>query len=231
MTGRAWVLALICAAPLLAACGSDRQANEGASLFKKIAVTAKSGLTGRRGKGDTAQPINTEVMAASALKTVKGSILIAQFERGSYTTVLGQIGENGGIRTYATPDQKAILVKSGVVVGTRGFGDDLMSTRADDAIRLIRSRSVGTAKRIYRYLDGEGIERPLPMTCSIAPAGGQALAFGGQSFATTRVAETCVNGPLSVDNSYWVTGDGSIVMSQQWIGQAMGSAGFQLIRP
>lgn len=224
-------LAVLVSALLLSACGTDRQATEGAGLFGKVAASAKASLAARKGKAGAAQPADTEAMAASALKTVKGSILIAQFERGGYTTVLGQIGENAGIRTYATPDQKAVLVKSGVVVGTRGFGDDLMSAKADDAIRLIRSRSVGTAKRTYRYLDGEGIERPLPMTCSIAPAGGQTLAFGGQHFQTQQVAETCVSGPLSINNAYWVTGDGAIVMSHQWIGQAMGSADFQLIRP
>ncbi len=213
----------------LGACGSDRQATEGANVFKALASAAKSGIAGR--KGAAAEPVDTEAMAASARKTVKSSILIAQFERNRYTTVLGQIGENGNLRTYATPDQKAMLVKGGVVVGTRGFGDDLMSSRADDAIRLIRSRSAGSVKRTYRYLDGEGIERPLPMTCTIAPGGPQALAFGGQRFATVQVAETCVNGALSITNGYWVTGDGTIVMSHQWIGQAMGFADIQLIRP
>lgn len=213
----------------LAACGSDRQATEGAGVFKKLAVAAKTSLSTR--KAGTRAPVDTEAMAASAKQTVMGSILIAQFEINRYTTVLGQIGENAGIRTYATPDQKAMLVKGGVVVGTRGFGDDLMSAKADEAIRLIRARAVGTAKRTYRYLDGEGIERPLPMTCSIAPGSSQALAFGGQRFATVQVAETCVSGPLSVGNAYWVTGDGSIVMSHQWIGQTLGFADIQLIRP
>lgn len=228
---RAITLAALVSVALLSACGSDKQATEGTSMVKKIAAGAKARIAARKGGDAPAAPADTQAMAASALKTVKGSILIAQFERTKFTTVLGQIGENAGIRTYATPSEQAMLVKGGVVVGTRGFGDDLMSSSADDAIRLIHSRSAGSVKRTYRYLDGEGIERPLPMTCTITPGAAQTLGAGTQGVQVVQVAESCVNGPLTVTNAYFVMGDGTILVSHQWIGQTLGHADLQLVRP
>lgn len=217
---------LACAAA--AGCGSDRGATEGSQAVKAAFQQIRAGIGKEKGQAPAPDP---EALALSAQKTVKGSILIAQIESRGMLTALGEIGTNAGLRTYATPGEQTMVLKGGVLVATRGLGADLMSSRADDAIRLIRSRSGGTVTRTWRYLDGEGIERPLPMTCTIATGAPQDIAFAGRRHATLQVGESCVSGPLKVDNAYWVTADGTIALSRQWIGPGLGHVTLQLVRP
>lgn len=220
---------MICAA--LASCGSDRQAGEGGKFAIGAVRQMRAKIAARKGavQAPAAQP-NAEALAASALKTVKGSILIVQIEALGGTSVLGEIGTNGALRTYATPSEQSLVLRDGVLVATRGLGNDLMSADAAGAIALITARKAGTTRRIYRYLDGEGIERPLPLDCTVALAGTKDLAFAGQSWATTQIGESCATGGLTISNAYWVTDTGQIVLSHQWIGQRLGYLSVQLVR-
>jgi hypothetical protein len=108
-----------------------------------------------------------------------------------------------------------------------------MSAKTDAAAGLILRRQAGTVDRVYRYLDGEGIERPLPMACSVTTGPAKSFDFAGRHYDTLQLDESCqaTSTTLTVSNSYWVTADGTVALSRQWIGPALGHVTIQLVRP
>jgi hypothetical protein len=129
------------------------------------------------------------------------------------------------MRTYQTPDQRACVLRGGMLAGTRGVGRDLMSADTDAAGALIRAAKAGTAPRVYRYLDGDGEERPLPVSCTITP--GSTVQQG--PVTARQVGEHCEGSGVTLDMSYLVAG-GTVLASRQWVGPALGYVAIQQLR-
>jgi hypothetical protein len=226
---RAAAVALVVLA--LAACGSDTSKTEGT----KIALGVVKGVTARlspRKAGAGAVP-DPERLAASAKASFKGPLILAQIEKAGLLTALGETGRNGGVRTFATPNEQTLVLRDGLLTATRGLGNDLMSAKTAAVAALVLNRRPGSAARTYRYLDGEGTERPLPMACTVTAGPAKSFDFAGRHYDTLQMDETCraTTQSLSVGNSYWVTGDGTVALSRQWIGPALGHVTIQLVRP
>ena len=223
--------ALALVALALTGCGTDTSRTEGSTIALGVVRGVAAKLSpGRAAQRTTPDP---ERLAASAKASFKGPLVIAQIEKAGLLTALGETGRNGAVRTFATPNEQTLVFRDGLLTATRGLGNDLMSARTGAAAALIRQRRPGTAERTYRYLDGEGIERPLPMRCTVTLGPAKSFDFAERHYDTRQVDETCraATGSLSVGNSYWVTGDGTIALSRQWIGPALGHVTVQLVRP
>lgn len=215
----------------LVGCGNDTGGLETLSVLRAAGGDLVGAVTpGRKPAAAPATPEQqAEAMAkraASALRTIQGPVIMANIPVMGGTAILGGIGESNGVRTYATPSEQQMMLRGGVLTGTRGLGRDLMSADTAAAGALIRAARAGTAPRVQRYLDGDWRERPLNLTCEIRPQG--AIAAGGIS--GTRVTETCTGGGAKIENSYVVAG-GQIVASRQWLGPDMGYAEIQVLRP
>ncbi|WP_347311180.1 YjbF family lipoprotein [Defluviimonas sp. SAOS-178_SWC] len=227
--GRVALLSGIVLGTALAGCGSDTSKTEGTS----IAIGVVKGLKQKLLPGKTA-PVATpdpEKLAAAAKSSFSGPIILAQIEKSGLLTVLGEYGRNGATRTYSTPNQQTLVLRDGLLIATRGLGDDLMSSESAAAAALVTRRQSGNVARVYRYLDGEGIERPLPMKCAITLGPSKSLDFSGSHYDTVQVDETCKSGGVSMTNTYWVTAGGTVALSRQWIGPALGHVTIQLVRP
>lgn len=211
---RAIPAALLCALAL-GACARDSAglgaAPTGGSL---LAGSLASALPGRKAKAGAPQDVAT--IAVNALAANSGPVLLAQFDGVPTPMVMAERGRNGAMRTFISPDNRALILRDGMMAGTRGLGRDLMSSETAESAALIGARKAGTAKRVQYYLDGDGLERPLPMTCSIAPG----APLQQQGVTVTPVSETCA--PAGAENSYMVGADGRILASRQWIGPRMG---------
>lgn len=213
----------------VSACGTDTSKTEGS----RIAIGIAKDLAGRVAPGRKAQAAGTpdpERLAASAKKSFSGPIVLAQMEKTGLLTALGEIGRNAGMRSFVTPNQQSLMLRQGLLVGTRGLGNDLMSADPGAAAALVTGRAGGRAERVWRYLDGEGIERPLPMSCTIARGPAKRFSFAGNAYDTVQMDESCAGQGAAIANSYWVTGDGTIALSRQWIGPALGYVTIQLVR-
>lgn len=212
---------------LIAGCSSHDSA--GVQESKSSVGTMAKAAVGSvfSGKADkAAAPQDPNALAAAALQSIEGPVILVTFEANKASVVGAMRGQNGAMRTYQTPDQRAFILRDGLLAGTRGFGRDLMSADTAAAAALIHARKAGQAKRVFRYLDGGGEERPLPVTCTIQPAG--TVNQGGIS--ATQVAEHCEGSGASIDMSYLVGAGGTILASRQWIGPAMGYVAIQQLR-
>jgi hypothetical protein len=231
MTSHFGVLALTFALTL-AGCGTDVSKTENAGIarttFKGIAA-----LLPKFGKDSdaAAQPVDQEAIALSALQLNAGPVLLVGLEATGGTTAAGMVGENGSMRTYNTPQKQSLILRDGLIVGTRGFGNDVMSANVGAVAALIHARRAGTAPRTPYYLDGEGVERPLPLSCTVSLGETKSYSFAGTDWETMQVAERCTAPNVDITNSYLVTPAGQIALSRQWLAPGLGFVTLQTLRP
>ncbi|MFV0408943.1 MAG: YjbF family lipoprotein [Paracoccus sp. (in: a-proteobacteria)] len=217
----------------LGACGSASDENQSSVLGQlgQIAGPAVAKVSGGKSAQPKAAPLSPEQMAARALSANPAPLILVGLENTGTVQVMAMVGDNTGMRTYMTPNEQALIIRGGMLVGTRGLGHDLSTAETEGTAVLIRARRAGEGKRTMRYLDGEGIERPLPMTCSVAIGGGKNFSFAGSSWTATQVTESCKGGGAEIQNSYLVTASGQIPVSRQWIGPNLDYVSIQTVRP
>lgn len=231
MTGRMMRGAML-AALALAGC-SNRGGEEGPTPLGVAWEAAGQIASGLGGKDAPAPgPADTpEAMAARALAANPAPLVLAHIGDGAGPQVLAEVGRNRTMRTYMNPARQALILRDGLLSGTRGFGNDLMVAEPGALAGLIRARQAGSGQRVMRYLSGDGVERPLPLTCTTRPGEAQAVALAGRSWQARQVHESCAGHGVEFQNSYLVTADGQIPVSHQWIGPQLGHVTLQVIRP
>lgn len=128
---------------------------------------------------------------------------------------------NGDKVTWITLDGVSITFDNGIIVGTRGLGDDIMGADISD-VEAALARGGGSATRVNDYLNGlDQIERR-SFHCEIEALGTEMITIVEQDFATRHFVENCVSTEHAFENQYWLKGDGSIVQSRQWISPLVG---------
>lgn len=213
----------------VAGCGSQTEEAGTTSLAKESArAVASSAMFWK--KKPAAQPVDGDAMAKSALELNKGPLILASFESG-YTDIFGMVGENGAMRTYNSPGSRSVILRNGLLVGTRGFGFDVMSAETDAVAQLIRARQPGHATKTVRYLDGLGLERPIDFECDISTGPSATYAFAGQNWTGQQVVERCSGSGVKIANSYVVSPAGQVVSSRQWAMPQVGYITIQTVRP
>lgn len=215
----------------LSACGSDQ--TQGAAT-KAMLQTIKKATT-RLAGGGKEQPASQAAdspasLIGAALKATDGPVMIVVIEKRSAIAIMGLSQTNGDYETWMAADRRTLSFKRGILTSSRGLGDDLMSSRVDPAVALITARKSGTASRSYQYLNGVGYTTNLPVQCVIQPGGREKIDIGEVSSTTTRVAEVCQNGPMTLQNLYWVDSSGHVLKSRQWLGQMVGYVTIQRLR-
>lgn len=232
--------ARLCAAPLavalslaLAACGNDAGQTETSTLARGL-VGNLIGLVKAGRTDDDALPSaapTPDQIAAAALESFAGPLMLVTLEAQGSTTVMGLYGQNGPMRTYALPSEQSIILRDGILAATRGFGFDVMSAETDAVAALIRARKEGTAAKVQRYLDAENVERPLPMDCAISRGDKSEYEIAGMTFRGTQMVEVCAFQGQAVGNVYLVSDRGEVLASRQWIGPELGYMTLQTLRP
>lgn len=190
----------------LAACSSESsQPNVTGSLVKGVVAKVK---------GEKPPPTPTvEQLRAAVTPEVRAAngnvpVIIAGAVRKPVNSVLFMSGQNGDVRTYLTPDSISLSLRDGILVASRGLGEDLMSADVSGVRDRIRAGS-GQANRGHRYLNGENQIYVRTFTCTYAKSGAE-------------VVESCTGESDSFENRY-VLRNGQIAVSVQWLGPNLGS--------
>lgn len=212
----------------VAACSNTE--NDGPVSIGRQAIGQVMGQIGGA-KAPAPAPRDPAAIAADALAANPGPLILVEIDGNMRSQPMAMTGQNGRMRTYMTPSEQAIILRDGMLVGTKGLGHDLSVAEADGSAALIRSGRSGTAQRVMRYISGDGVERPLPLNCDVQRGASQSLAVGGRNWNLQQMVESCEGQGLKVQNTYLVSSDGQIPVSRQWIGQALGYVTIQTIRP
>lgn len=223
------VLLALAGAGWLAGCSNDPEGNASLGISRTLYEEVRGRLA-KSGAGVQAGTPDAEALAAAARRSFKGPIVLAQMANTGGLFVLGEYGRNGDVQTFATTTEETLVMRRGILIASRGLGDDLMSSESAQVAALVLARGEGSARHVYRFLDGEGIERPLPMDCDIRRGADKPLRFAGTDYRTTEMVETCRAGRTEITNRYFVTSGGIVALSQQWISPRIGYVTIQRVQ-
>ncbi|HWL57375.1 MAG TPA: YjbF family lipoprotein [Paracoccus sp. (in: a-proteobacteria)] len=201
---------------MLGACGNVD--SEEGSIPGMLAEAARQ-TVGQRDRDEVTEKVDPSEMAATALRVNKGPLILVGLESKNTTQVLALVGQNAGQRTYMTANEQGLILRDGMLAGTRGLGDDLSVAEMAQSSALIRSGQGGQARRVMRYWTGDGLESPLTLDCTV-----------GRGPKPGVMIESCRKGALEFQNNYLVQG-GRITVSRQWIGPDLGYVTIQELRP
>ncbi|RWR45753.1 hypothetical protein EOW65_16095 [Sinirhodobacter ferrireducens] len=125
-----------------------------------------------------------------------------------------------GVSTWIGTDGAQLLLQDGILVGTRGFGADVMASDVSESAALIHGLGSGTTTRVMTLLDGDDHAVSRALRCTIAPYGTDTVPLRDRTVTTRTMTETCRNADIQFSNYYWVVpGSGEILQSSQWAGE------------
>ncbi len=224
----------------LSACGNDPNSGVGMraafDLMKGVSaqILAKVGVS--IGGGEAAAPAPSSsaggplALVSEALTATDGKVMIAILETRNVVAIMGVAETNHGYETWEAADRRSLILKDGVLTASRGLGDDLMSSRSDASIAMIRARAEGHTTRSYNFLTGMGQISSLDVQCEIIEGSKDHVAAGEVDVDAITFAEICIADPLKIQNLYWVDSKGNIVKSRQWLSSEVGYVLFQHLR-
>lgn len=163
--------------------------------------------------------------APTALPLISGptsELRVRLVNRGA-VAALRPVARNGDVVTWRTGDNITLSFQEGLIVASRGLGDDAMSI--DNAGS--RQASQGAAEGGYYPLFYSTLT-PLfqigyvVFQCQVTDQRSETVTVGGQARSTLRTNETCVSQDLSIENTYWRGRDGVMWKSRQWLGVTTG---------
>ncbi|SDF21467.1 YjbF family lipoprotein [Rhodobacter capsulatus] len=142
------------------------------------------------------------------------------------------VSEPDGVETMIAADGAQLMFQGGVLVGSRGFGADVMAAEVAQSAALVQRLSAGTSTRLMTLIDGNDHAVTRAFRCQITPGETETLRIGARAVPTRTVTEAC-RGPLArFYNFYWVVPEtGEIVQSSQWTGPLTGKISLRRIDP
>jgi hypothetical protein len=200
----------------LASCSS-----EGVNLgIAGVAFSAaRDSVTGRTRAAPEMPPFE---LTSETLREMGGKGIVARIDSPSFTSPMSFYTAKDGVDTYTIGGILTVSLRSGVLVATRGLGDDLMAADVPSAARL--ASGSGTHARRMHQFDGATSVIPLDATCNLSTSGTETLALAGQSYPTRIIVETCDSAVGRFENRYWIGKGGKILRSRQWISIGAGYA-------
>lgn len=149
-------------------------------------------------------------------------LLLAEVPELRVAATLAPRGNREGVATWRTADDVALSFREGVLVATRGLGDDLISADVAGTLAALEGGPQTGYSRLLTLLDGEGRTTFRAFVCEMSPPQTERIAVLGAAFDTQRQDESCFSTGLRVDNSYWRDADGTMRRARQWVSPIAG---------
>lgn len=196
----------------LVACGPLAQGN----TASKMSAAVKS----RFNQPDAAS-IPTYTFAD--LTASETPVILAAVPSLEVADIFQKIGSNGNQETWISSIGMTITLENGIVVATRGFGEDIYAADTR-GLSAALGRGVGTYSRNIEHLDSSDEVIRMEFSCELEPVGQDQVTILDRSFGATKLQETCRSEDAAFANYYWVNGSRDVVQSQQWLGKSVGHA-------
>ena len=159
--------------------------------------------------GITPQPIGPDRLRVSLPST--GAV-----------AALAPVAQNSDVTVWQTLDGITLSFRRGVLVATRGLGDDLMSADVEGDINLLRSRGGdGYYPHIRSHLDGEDRTVFRSYQCRRTGQAPTSVKVANQVMSARRIEVLCVSRGDKFTNIFWLDGTGRVIKSRQWVSTAV----------
>jgi len=207
----------------LAACGPLNQNNAKLGVVRDVTaglIAAGAGAEAEQEEPATEQALTREFIDAQGGELMRMSVISRE---ATALVVLG--GRNGGKETWFSSDGLSVSLENGLLIGTRGFGDDLMG--ADITAAQESLNEGGSHIRTFDFLNGLGQIERLSLQCTTVQARRDQLTILERTFDTAVLEETCEGAGHNIKNTYWQGHSGVIWQSRQWVSEGVGYIGYQ----
>ncbi|MFD1913271.1 YjbF family lipoprotein [Halodurantibacterium flavum] len=195
---------------LLASCGNDPS---GGFRLGGLGAAVKDAFGGPQ--PEPVAPVTRAEIAQSPVPLLQ----VAIPSRGA-EAILVPAGRNAGVTTWATADGSTLALRGGVLVASRGLGHDLMSAAVPTDSQILAGQ--GRHSRSYYTLDGADRTVRHDFSCVLSRHEAPAIQIVDRLFPVHEVRETCEGPTDGVVNRYWISREGRIVRSLQWLGTDVG---------
>lgn len=195
----------------LTACGPLYEDNLGTRLLE-----AGQTITGLGPEPAPAAPAISPQVANAA----PGDVLLVNIIARNAVAPMTKAAQNGTAITWISPGNVTMAFEDGILVGTRGLGDDLMGVDPV-GVRAALNAGGGTATRRQSFLTSEDQISTRDLTCTITQVGGETLQTISGPRPATKFEENCKGPALEFKNSYWLSG-GAIIRSRQAVSAGVG---------
>ena len=219
MIGMKWRTAVIVllSAGLLAACtNNDRQKPISAQLVE----TLRGEIAKRRASG---QPQAANQITRAQLDAVSVPLVRLTILRNGSAATAEAVAENNGTVTYLMATGQTIYLNNGVLMGTRGTGQDLMAVGLPTT-QMLEAADGGPYTRVHRYLNDQGQLETVSATCTATPGPRGSVTVVEQRHSIRRVTENCTADDIApFTNLYDIDPkSGRVWRSSQWVGPEAG---------
>lgn len=205
----------------LASCGPLQESNKTASTFVDLFQNV-----GQRAIGnDSPAPAAAPTLSRAFIDAQETELLRVSIISREATGLIGLGGRNGSIETWFSPEGLSFSFDEGLLVGTRGFGDDLMGADVSGAISSFNGG--GNHLRIQDFLNGLGQIERRSFRCETVATKREEITIVERSYQTTVFEEACSGETGDFKNTYWRDSQGVIWQSRQWISDDVGFMGYQ----
>lgn len=195
---------------VLVSCGND---TESFAVARAAQAIAKAQLPG-------AQAPAAPKLRRADLKDILSPIQLISIEQRNQKALVAETAQNGSVSTWSSVDKVTISLRNGVLVATRGLGDDLMAASAQPP--SLKPAGGAAYTRLYTILNGSDQPVRVSATCSTVSNGGQTIEVVERIYQVTELVETCQAKTVTFDNQYWIDRSGNIRKSRQWVSPEVG---------
>ena len=130
------------------------------------------------------------------------------------------IQDNGADQTWASQSGFTASYRDGLLVATRGLGNDLMASDTRQ-VRSVLAQGGGHAQRAVDFLDDFDQIETVRFECEIDAQGREVVDLGLRQPELAKYEETCTSSKLVFTNIYWLDGAGDILQSRQFVSQTV----------
>ena len=198
------------------------QGPDGPSLQLELfqLASAKAGSIGKK-----EVEAETPPLTRAALDTLTEPYLEVTLEKRDIVAYLSQQQQRrddtpGLIEVWRTTDDITLTLRSGVLVASRGMGDDILSA---SALVAAGPGPISGGERRYQIRGLDNQAQSLTMACTLQDLGPETVEIVELRHATRHLQERCEGGGGLVVNDYWVDSrSGRVWQSRQWAGPTIG---------
>ena len=211
--------ALLTALLLVTACGPLMQNQSMSSAVQGI------GAAGSDLWGETSVDPRVS-LTKDAIDAAPNDLLLFARVDEEMASTFARVASNGGLNTWVSDAVESLTLQSGLVVATRGLGNDLMGMDYSEVAPAL-VRGSGSAARIHDYLGGEDQIVRRSYLCEITTLRSEVIEIIQSRHDTRVVREACTGSEGSFTNLYWIDTAGEIWQSRQWISAGIGAVDIQ----
>jgi hypothetical protein len=211
----------LAASLVLVGCGGNTTgtADSGGSADRVIGIVSQIGRLGGGVRSDDQVDAQRSVpggFAPEAITAEPQAYRFVQVNALNLQEPARIIQQNGDEVTLALQSGPTAAFDRGILVATRGFGDDLMTIDSANVLEVLQAGG-GTLTRRAEMLDNQDQLLTDSFACTITSAGSEEVNLGLRTPTLRRFDENCKGEALIFDNIYWLDGTGNILASRQYV--------------